>query len=396
MSRGYWSFLVIAVILSSLVTYSSVMLAETPAPGPSNQQALRQVAILQDQIQQLERQLAAQQQNVSSTVGLDPVGIYARTNASVVTVEGFQSSASGNSTVLGSGFVVKLQGAFYIVTNFHVVQNDSNITVTFSDGNAYLGNVVGTDPYSDMAVLNASAPPGEFRPLLFASSAAVRVGQPVAAIGNPYGLAGSMTFGIISQLGRTVSESLAGNFPIADVIQFSAPINPGNSGGPLLDANGSVIGMTTATVESSQGVGFAIPSDTLIRELSSLVATGHYTLHPYLGISTADMSFQLAQIQGTNVTYGVLVENVISGGPADSAGLKGGNRSVTVQGSQYTVGGDIVVSVNGTKIVNSDALSTYLQEHTLPGQKLVVGIIRNGQVETLTLVLGTRPPPPSG
>jgi S1-C subfamily serine protease len=205
-----------------------------------------------------------------------------------------------------------------------------------------------------------------------------------------------MTFGIVSQLGRTISESTAGDFSIANVVQFSAPINPGNSGGPLLDASGAVVGITTATVVSSQGVGFAIPSDTILKELLPLVSTGGYAFHAYMGITSVDMDLQLAQLQGTNVTYGVLIQTVNQGGPAQTAGLAAGTHDVVIQGSPYSIGGDIIVSMNGTKIVNTDALSSYLAEYTQPGQTVVLQIIRNGQLKTVDLVLGTRPPAPVG
>jgi S1-C subfamily serine protease len=204
-----------------------------------------------------------------------------------------------------------------------------------------------------------------------------------------------MTVGIVSQLGRTLSESLAGNFAIANVIQFSAPINPGNSGGPLLNSDGAVVGITTATVVSSQGVGFAIPSDTILKELPLLISSGNYNLHPLMGISSIDMSYELSQLQKTNYTYGVLIENVTKGGPADKAGLRGGTQSSVVSGENVLIGGDIIISVNGTKLVNTDALSSYLAEYAVAGQTLVLHIIRGGQMMTVNLVLGTRPPPPS-
>jgi len=332
----------------------------------------------------------------ASLLGLNPVAIYRQASPSVVTVEGVQTNATGSMTILGSGFVTELQGVYYVITNYHVVEDVVGPTVTFSDGNAYPASIVGTDPYVDLVVVSVQAPQAEFHPLQIGNSSQLVVGEPVVAIGNPFGLSGSMTFGIVSQLGRTISESLAGNFAIADVIQFSAPINPGNSGGPLLNADGMVLGITTAIISSSQGVGFAIPSNVIARELPTLVATGHYTLHSLMGIAGTDMTYQLAQIQGTNVTYGVLIENVTVGGPADSAGLKAGIETLEVQGNQYIIGGDIIVALNGTKIVDLDALSSYLQEKTVPRQMLIVQIIRSGQTETVNLVLGTRPPPPSG
>jgi S1-C subfamily serine protease len=227
------------------------------------------------------------------------------------------------------------------------------------------------------------------------SSPGVIVGQPVYAIGNPYGLSGSFTYGIVSQLGRTIQEATAGNFSISDVIQFTAPINPGNSGGPLLDASGDVIGITTATVSGSQGLGFAIPSISIIRELPSLVSTGTYTGHPYLGIGGADMTYQLALAMKVNVTYGVLIESVASGSPAAKVGLRAGSSTTFIEGSQYLIGGDIIVSVNGTKIVNQDALSAFLEENATAGQTVQLGVIRSGSLITVNVTLGTRPPPPS-
>ena len=301
---------------------------------------------------------------------------------------------SSVETVLGSGFVVSYSGSFYIVTNYHVVNGFTNMTVTFSDGNAYPLKVVGTDPYSDLAVVSVStAPASEYTPLQIIPSSGVVVGEPVVVIGNPYGLANSMTFGIVSQLGRTIQEATTGNFSISGVIQFSAPINPGNSGGPLLDSSGSIIGITTAVVNGSQGLGFAIPSSTILRELPSLISTGTYSAHPYLGITGADMNYQLALASNTNVTYGVLIESVIAGGPASKAGLVAGTKPVTVDGSQYLVGGDIIVSINGAKVVNEDALSTYLEQNTSAGQTIQVGVISSGHLTTMSLTLGTRPAP---
>jgi S1-C subfamily serine protease len=391
----YWGILLIAVVVAVLATYSAVSYLQAGATTTSNSdQAL--INSLRSQNAQLESELAAKTQMPNSTVlGLDTVKIYQVDSGGVVTIQGTQSSGGVNATVLGSGFVLNFSGMDYIVTNYHVVSGVSGITVTFGDGDAYPATVVGKDGYSDLAVLKLTAPASEFHSLQVASSSSLVVGQPVAAIGNPFGLSGSMTVGIVSQLGRTISESLAGNFAIANVIQFSAQINPGNSGGPLLNANGAVVGITTATVVSSQGVGFAIPADTILKELSSLVTSGGYNEHAYIGISGADMNYQLAQLQKTNYTYGVLIENLTSGGPAQKAGLVAGTQPATVDGSDYLIGGDIIVSINGTKIVNTDALSSYLAEYCLPGQTIVMHIVRGGQLMTLDLLLGTRPPPPS-
>jgi len=323
--------------------------------------------------------------------------IYAAANESLVTLQGnqVQQSAFGNQAVsiLGSGFVINYSGTYYVVTNDHVVRSTLNLTATFSNGDAYPAKVVGADPYSDLAIVSIpTAPKSEYVPLALSSSSGLRVGDSVVAIGNPYGLTGSMTQGIVSQLGRTIQDETAGNYSIANVIQFSAAINPGNSGGPLLDANGQVVGITTAAVTSSTGLGFAIPSDTIIQELSSLIVNGSYNQHSYLGISEVDMNYQLAQTIGTNVTYGVLIEGVVAGGPAATAGLQAGNQTVVVNGQEYLIGGDIITSINGTRITTSDALGTYLGEHTVAGQTVSLGIIGpNGKTSTVNVKLGARP-----
>ena len=390
---AYWGILVVAVALTFLVTFAFATGLGRPSTTNSDQALIDS---LQSENAQLQAQLAALTQSANGTSpGLNSIAIYRTDSGGIVTVQGTQSTGFSNSTILGSGFVVNYSNADYIVTNYHVVAGVSGVTVTFQDGDAYPATTLGSDGYSDLAVLRVSAPASEFHPLEVVSSASLVVGQPVAAIGNPFGLSGSMTVGIVSQLGRTISETLAGNYAIANVIQFSAAINPGNSGGPLLDANGAVVGITTATVVSSQGVGFAIPADTILKELPFLITTGTYDLHPLMGISSVDMNYQLAQLQKTNVTYGVLIENVTSGGPADNAGLRGGTQTATVDGSSYLIGGDIIISINGTKIVNTDALSSYLAQHALAGQTLVMQVIRNGQMMTVNLVLGTRPPAPS-
>ena len=365
-----------------------------------------QVSALEAQVGSLEQAngelqsqvatLAISGPNTSATSSGD---LYATFSRSVVTILGYElvtqntffGQLSSIESVQGSGFVVDYQNSSYVVTNYHVVDGVTNITTTFSDGDSYPASVRGFDQYRDLAVLAVSAPAYEFHPLTVLSSPqAVTVGETVYAIGSPFGLAGSMTVGIVSQIGRTITESTTAQTTIPDVIQFSAAINPGNSGGPLLDASGEVIGVTTAAVSNSQGLGFAIPASTLARELAALVVTGTYTLHPTLGItSAADMSYQLAQVTGSNLTYGVLVESVSSGGPAASAGIRGGTDSVTVEGETYQVGGDIIVSINGVKVVNMDALASYLEENTFAGLTVQLGVIRSGVLTTVSVVLGS-------
>lgn len=408
MSRGSTRVKEVLVVIALLVLvagstalyYNSLLTQRGEESAAAIQSLQNSVQALQESNNVLSKQLSALNEEPNNSTIANPAQIYSLAHLSVVTIQGaiettvntFFGPQESVSTVLGSGFVTTYQGAGYVITNYHVVDGVKNLTVTFSDGNAYAAKVIGTDPYSDLAVVTvAGAPPSEFVPLQIVSSSGVTVGEQVYAIGNPYGLSGSMTLGIISQVGRTIQDPVAGNFSVAGAIQFSAPINPGNSGGPLLNTAGQVIGITTATVTSSQGIGFAIPSSTIIRDLPYLVTTGTYSKYSYMGINGVDMNYQLAQASGTNVTYGVLIENVVAGGPAAKAGLEAGTKTVTIDGSQYLVGGDIIVSINGTKIINLDALSTYLVQNTVAGQTVILGVIRSGTLITLSLVLGTRP-----
>jgi S1-C subfamily serine protease len=242
-----------------------------------------------------------------------------------------------------------------------------------------------------LAALSTEAPETEYEPLAITSSSTLNVGDPLIAVGGPYGLAGSMTTGIVSALGRTITAESSSSYSIANIIQTSTPINPGNSGGPLLNYEGQVVGITTAIVSDSQALGFAIPSSTILREIGSLVANGAYDQHPWLGASGTDMNYEIANAMGVNVTYGWLITDVTNGGPADQATLQGGTRQIQVSSSTVIVGGDIVVAFDGTRIRNMDDLSTYLEEHTLPNQTIDITIIRNGKTMTLPLKLGTRP-----
>ena len=319
---------------------------------------------------------------------LNPAELYAMSSQGVVTVTGVNS----NSSVLGTGFVIAFNRSYYIVTNFHMVDGYVNSTVTFSDGNAFQAKVISSDGYSDLAIVTVNSPASELHPLQLGSSSDLRVGETVVAIGNPYGLSNTITVGIVSQTGRSIQTGLSGNFAIADTIQFSAPINPGNSGGPLIDSSGLVVGITTASVTDAQGLGFAIPSDTITRELPSLVKGGGYDKHPYLGVQLVDMNYELSLAMQTNVTSGVLIENIIPNGPASIAGLRAGTQQVTVEQQSYLIGGDIITSINGYRIVNYDSFSAYLEEHAVSGQTIHVGIIRLGHYMVVSVELGTRPP----
>lgn len=322
---------------------------------------------------------------------LDPVAIYAQASPSVVTVQGVMTDILGTGSVLGTGFVIAYTNSYYIITNFHVVDGLTDSTVTFSNGDAYPATIVGSDAYSDLAVVSVEASASEFNPLQLGVSSSLKVGESVVAIGSPYGLSGTITVGVVSQVGRSLQEDTAGGFAIADTIQFSAAINPGNSGGPLIDSNGIVVGITTATTSGSEGLGFAIPSDTISRELPYLVKDGRYDRHPYLGVQLLDMNYQLSQTMRAPITWGILIESTVPNGPASKAGLRGGTQNSTIEDQRYLIGGDIIISFDGNKIVNYDALSAYLERHAVPGQTIQVGIIRSGKEMVVPVEIGTRP-----
>jgi len=336
-----------------------------------------EVESLKSQISELKNNQNITYQNIAiyqnATVLAD---IYAGVLDSVVLVQGTTSDGG----VQGSGFVYALSDRNVVITNFHVVYDTSSLSVTFSNGNGYSATVLGTDSYSDLAVLSVEAPASEFKPVEIVSSSTLRVGDLVIAIGNPYGLVGSLTTGVVSALGRTImEEDYASGFAIANIIQTSAPINPGNSGGPLLNAVGKVVGVTTAIVSDSQGLGFAIPSNTILREISALITTGTYRDHSYLGVSGQDMSYNIAQEIGASVTYGWRIASVTSGGPSD------GRLQVN----------DIIIAMNETLIRNNDDLASYLEEKTLPAQHLTLTVIRDGLTTDVNVILGRRPAPPT-
>jgi S1-C subfamily serine protease len=293
---------------------------------------------------------------------------------------------AGYSLQQGSGFVTTVDNQQVIVTNNHVIEGAINETVTFSDGTSYPATVLGSDPQADLAVLSISPMPSGVASLTLASSDSLKVGDPVVAVGSPYGLSGTLTTGVISALGRTITEDSStdqNGQNIPDTIQTSTAINPGNSGGPLLTYAGEVVGITTAGISNSESLGFAIPSDTITREINSLVTTGSYTQHPSINTEGTDMNYQIAQAMGTTTTYGYLVESV-----STDNGLKGGNTQTTILGTRTIIGGDIITAINNQRITNTDDLLSYLEQHTLPDQTINFTIIRNGQTQTVAVTIG--------
>jgi S1-C subfamily serine protease len=392
--------LLVIIVIVSLVAggvVGGLMCYSTSSEKIDNLQ--NQVTTLQQQLSQVQLTQNEDYQNVTVVSG-DNVSVsqlYAQVDDSVVVIHGMMLSQydffghAYYSQVQGSGFIYNFEGQNVIVTNYHVINGAVNITVTFANGNAYSATTLGSDPYAELGVLSVDAPKEEFVPIEIASSTSLQVGDPVIVVGTPYGLTGSMSAGYVSALGRTLSAETTGGYVIANVIQTTAALNPGNSGGPVLNYKGQVVGIATAIVADSQGLGFAIPSNTILREIGNLINTGSYTDHPWLGASGNDMSYEIAEAMGTNVTYGWLIAQVTSGGPSANAGLQGGTKQAVVMDTQMTVGGDIIVAINGTRITGIDDMSAYLEENTLPGQTVNLTVVRDNETIFVPLELGSRP-----
>jgi len=299
------------------------------------------------------------------------------------------SPGDENVTSLGSGFVFDKEGR--IITNHHVVQDSKSVDVTFIDGNRYVASVIGSDPFNDVAVIKITQNISEkLRPLILGNSSVVEVGDQAIAIGNPYGLAGSMSLGIVSQKGRLISTE-GSAFSIPSVIQTDALINPGNSGGPLLNIQEEVIGMNTAGVLSDSGgfsgIGLAVPSNTISKIVPVLNSNGNYT-HPWLGVSASTLTSKLTEnFENLSRDFkGVYVDLITKDGPADKAGLRG---STTDQyGDKH--GTDIITAVDNHNVTYMEDLVSYLDENKKPGEKLNLTVLRNQSYLDIGVLLGDR------
>ena len=296
---------------------------------------------------------------------------------------------------LGSGFVWDKNG--HIVTNNHVVEGATAIIIQFHDGREYPAELVGTDPDSDLAVLRIDAPASELNPLVVIDSSGVKAGDLAIAIGNPYGLAGTMTVGIVSAIGRSLSTSnstMAGRYTIPDIIQTDAAINPGNSGGVLLNNQGQVIGVTTAIQSSSgsnAGIGFVVPSSIVLKVVPKLIETGSYQ-HSWLGLSGSTLQADIAEAMDLDRSQrGILIATITPDSPADNAGLRGSDKQFEYLGSQVLIGGDIITAINDEPTPNFEALVSYLARATEPGQEVELTILRDGNTQTVDVTLGVRP-----
>jgi serine protease Do len=307
---------------------------------------------------------------------------------------------------LGSGFVYDKDG--HVITNYHVVtpgtNNNNELQVTFLDGNVYPADLVGVDQFADLAVIKVkNISSDKLPPLPLANSSSLRIGESVVAIGNPFGLSGSMTQGIVSGLGRLLpsnenQDNFAGpgsSFSIPNIIQTDAAINPGNSGGPLIDTQGRVVGINTAIFSNTgvySGVGFAIPSNTISKVATSLIQNGSYH-HPYIGIVGLSLIPDLSKQIGLNQTKGFLITSITKGSPADKSGLRAGSTTTTINGRDVEVGGDIILKIDNRDVSKIDDILAYLESQKHVGDKVHFTILRDNEIKELDLILGDRPSP---
>ncbi len=323
------------------------------------------------------------------------VDLYRRANPSVVRVttyvnQGGQVDSSG----VGSGFVYDSDG--HIVTNAHVIQGASQVEATFSDGSIKTAEIIGEDPHSDLAVIQVEDLPADSLPLTLADMDQVAVGQTVVAIGNPFGLGGTLTRGIVSALGRSIPALTS--FSIPQSIQTDAPINPGNSGGPLLNLKGEVIGVN-AQIETSDGqrvnsgVGFAIPASIVKRVIPELIANGKYDW-PWIGVSGGTVFPALITAMNLPVEKGAYIVEVYPNTPAEDADLRGYNDEILVDGRQIPVGGDIITAIDGEPVVTFEDILLYLTLNTRPGQQVILTVLRDGEYQDITVTLQRRPDSP--
>jgi len=320
------------------------------------------------------------------------VNLYARANPAVVNVTIY--GQQGDSLIplgQGSGFLFDESGR--VVTNAHVVEGGKQIEITFSDGTIRDAEVIGQDPNSDLAVVKVDQLPAGIAPLELGDMSELAVGQTVIAIGNPFGLDGTLTRGIISALGRTIPALTP--FSIPQAIQTDAAINPGNSGGPLLDLHGHVIGVnaqieTDGTSRSNSGVGFAIPVNVIQRVVPALIEEGEYEWS-WLGVRGGNLVPTLVEAMNLPVERGAYILEVTAGGPAEQAGLRGANEEKVVNGLAIPVGGDVITAIEGQPINSFDDLLIYIAMQTSPGQKVNLTILRDGETREISVLMEKRP-----
>ena len=314
------------------------------------------------------------------------IDIFEKSEASIVQVSVVRGESDGG---MGSGFVYSDEG--YVITNQHVVQDAERVMITFLDGEAYIGNVIGTDRDLDIAVVKVEPTNTYLQPIKIGDSSELKVGEKIAAIGNPFGLSGSMTSGIVSQMGRLLPQETG--YSIPDVIQTDAAINPGNSGGPLINMKGEVVGINTAIQSATgefSGIGFAVPANTVKKVVPVLIQDGEFK-HPWMGISGTDVDPELAEVRGLNSSKGFLVVSVIEGSPAETAGLLGVTETKETDGREFALDGDIILSIDGETVRKISDILVHLQREKSVGDEMVLSVNRGGEILELTMVLEERP-----
>jgi S1-C subfamily serine protease len=319
---------------------------------------------------------------------LSLIEIFEKSEPGVVRVNVQRDEAIEGIGGIGSGFVFDKKG--HIITNAHVVKDAVKVVVTFLDGRSYNAEIIGTDEFTDLAVIKVNADLVLLHPLSIGDSSNLKVGEQIAAIGNPFGLSGSMTSGIVSQLGRLLPGEV---YSIPDVIQTDAAINPGNSGGPLLNMRGEIVGINTAIQSATgefTGVGFSIPSQTVAKIVPTLIEKGEYK-HPWIGISGRDIDPDMANVLNLKDAIGFLIITVVDGSPASKAGLIGSDKTIEVEGVNYPIGGDVILSVDGIEVRKIDDILIHLQRAKTVGNEMILEILREGRTTSVTIVLQERP-----
>ena len=327
--------------------------------------------------------------SIQASSGFSLIEIFEKTEESVVQVNVRAVDGTSKPGNMGSGFVYSDKG--YIITNNHVVDDAGKVTVTFLDGESYTAKIIGTDPDLDLAVLKVEVGTTYLQPIPIGDSSQLKVGEQITAIGNPFGLSGSMTSGIISQMGRLLPQD--SGYSIPDVIQTDAAINPGNSGGPLLNMNGEVVGINTAIQSATgefTGVGFAVPSNTVKKVVPILIEEGVFH-HPWMGISGSDVDPDLAKVRELNSSKGFLIATVVEGSPAEDAGLQGITVTKEIDGREYALDGDIIVKIDDKVVRKISDILIHLQREKSIGDEMVMTVNRDGTLIEVILVLGERP-----
>ena len=347
---------------------------------------VERVEIIEKRIGAIENKVDVIAEVMETDTEFSLAEVFERSEMSVVQVNVLRGGDGG----IGSGFVYSKEG--HIITNQHVVKDSTKVTVTFLDGESFIGDVIGIDRDLDIAVVKVNSNnPERLQPLIIGDSSKLTVGERITAIGNPFGLSGSMTSGIVSQMGRLLPQETG--YSIPDVIQTDAAINPGNSGGPLFNMNGEVVGINTAIQSATgefTGVGFAVPSNTVKKVVPVLIRDGEFK-HPWMGISGTDVDPELAEMRELESSKGFVVVSVIEGSPAEKAGMKGVTQTRERDGREFPMDGDIIIEIDGKTVRKISDILVHLQREKSVGDEMIITVLRTGVTFDLTMILEERP-----